>query len=459
MNQYTLKQQLYIILMVVLTTMATAVSAQTEQIGEVVFSRGAVSAQSQAGQIRVLGKQAPVYQGDIVTAGPRSFSVIKLVDDSRISIRPDTVFSFEQFSVKSGEESAAIRLFKGGLRTITGYISNTRPDAFELHTSVATIGIRGTDFDARLCEIDCMIDQQSLEKKKTIKDNTIAKVAFLKGNATAVSLNNTSRDLKVGSSIYEGDTLKTARQSYLLIAFNDKSRISLKAETELKIEEHKFNSADPDRNSAVYELVKGGVRALTGLISKRNQNAYKVKSPTATIGIRGTGYDLLWLGPCTGGATSCGLSGSVWLGSIYAKNDAGEFELLQDQSFIIRLIDAPADIVDLPPVMDIPRPDGVDINFEELFSGQEDNDVPSGLYVNTREGIVYMERDGEIIEMLAGEGGFVSTDGSIIVKLVRPNTFQTDDPYFQTINEEFETLYELLEESVIQQNEFECIVQ
>ena len=101
----------------------------------------------------------------------------------------------------------------------------------------------------------------------------------------------------------------------------------------------------------------------------------------------------------------------------------------------------------------------MDINIEELFGGQEDNDVPSGLYVNTREGIVYMERDGEIIEMLAGEGGFVSTDGSIIVKLEHPKTFQTDDPYFQTINEEFETLYELLEDSVIQQTEFECIVQ
>ncbi len=459
MNQCTLKQQLYIILMLVLTTTAATVGAQTEQIGEVVFARGAVSSQSQTGEIRVLGKQAPIYEGDIVTAGPRSFSVIKLVDDSRISIRPDTVLSFEKYSIKKGEESAVIRLFKGGLRTITGYISKRKPDAFALHTSVATIGIRGTDFDARLCELDCMIDQQTLEKKKAKKDNTIAKVAFLKGNATAVSLNDTSRDLKMGSSIYEGDTLKTAKQSYMLIAFNDKSRMSLKSETELKIEEHKYISADSDNNSAVYELIKGGIRALTGFIGKKNKDAYIVKSPTATIGIRGTGYDLLWLGPCTGGATNCGLSGYVWLGSIYAKNDAGEFELLENQSFIIRFVDTAADIIDLPPVMDIPRPDKVDINFEELFGGQEDNDVPSGLYVNTREGIVYMERDGEIIEMLAGEGGFVSTDGSIIVKLEHPKTFQTDDPYFQTINEEFETLYELLEDSVIQQTEFECIVQ
>jgi len=41
----------------------------------------------------------------------------------------------------------------------------------------------------------------------------------------------------------------------------------------------------------------------------------------------------------------------------------------------------------------------------------------------------------------------------------RPRGFQTNDPYLQTINEEFETLYELLDESVIEQNEFECIVQ
>ncbi len=427
-----------------------------EEIGEVVFARGAVSAKSHAGEIRVLGKQASIFKGDVITTGLKSFSVIKMIDSSRISVRPDTVFSFKDYSMKQDEESAVMQLFKGGLRAISGLISKRKPEAFKLDTAVATIGIRGTDFDVRLCELDCAIDEQNNKQKE--KKTVIAKIVLLRGEVKAIQKNNTERKLKLGSSIYEGDTLITETKSYAIIVFNDKSRMTLKAKTEIKIEKHRFISPESNDNSAVYNLIKGGIRALTGLITKVNKDNYKLQTATATIGIRGTGYDMVWLGPCTGGATSCGLTGSVWLGAIYAKNDAGEFDLLENQSFVIRLIDTPASIIETPPILNIPRPDEVDVNFDELFN-DEVEDVPSGLYANTREGIVYMERDGEIIEMRPGEGGFVSTDGSTIVKLERPRNFQTNDPYLQTINEEFETLYELLDDSAIEQNDFECTVQ
>ncbi len=430
-----------------------------EKIGEVVFARGAVSAKSISGEVRVLGKKAPIHQGDVITSGPKSFAVLKMVDDSRISVRPDTVFSFENYSVKQDEESAVMRLFKGGLRTVSGLISKRNPEAFKLNTAVATIGIRGTDFDARLCEVDCAIDEQKYkEKKGTLAEDAVAKIAFLKGDVYTLYSGGAKIKLETGSDLFEGDTVETADKSFAVIVFKDKGRVTLKEESQFKIEAHRYVQDKPEENRAVFRLIKGGMRALTGLIGKKNKEAYKVNTPTATIGIRGTGYDLLWSGACTGGATNCGLSGSVWLGSIYAKNEAGEFELLENQSFQIRLVDTPATIIDTPPVFDIPRPDKVDVNFDELFAGEEDEDVPSGLYVNTREGIVYMERDGEFIEMVPGEGGFISTDGTLFVKLDRPRAFQENDPYLQTINEEFETLYELLDESVIEQNEFECTV-
>ena len=450
------------ILLVVLCLTSLQLNAEPapEKIGEVVFTRGAVSAKSITGEVRVLGKKAPIYQGDVITSGPKSFAVIKMIDDSRISVRPDTVFSFENYSIKQDQESAVMRLFKGGLRTVSGLISKRNPEAFKLNTAVATIGIRGTDFDARLCEVDCAIDEKKYKKKEgTLDEDAVAKIAFLKGDVYTLYPGGAKIKLETGSSLFEGDTVETAEKSFAVIIFKDKGRVTLKEESQFKIEELRYVPDKPEENSAIFRLIKGGMRALTGLIGKKNKDAYKVNTPTATIGIRGTGYDLLWSGPCTGGATNCGLTGSVWLGSIYAKNESGEFEFLENQAFIIRLVDTPPTIIDTPPVFDIPRPDEVDINFEELFAGQEEEDVPTGLYVNTREGIVYMERDGEIIEMVAGEGGFVSTDGTIFVKLERPRAFQQNDPYLQTINEEFETLFELLDESAIEQTEFECIVQ
>jgi hypothetical protein len=90
--------------------------------------------------------------------------------------------------------------------------------------------------------------------------------------------------------------------------------------------------------------------------------------------------------------------------------------------------------------------------------------VPSGLYVNTREGKVFMKRDGKIIEMIPGEGGFVSKDGNVIVKLEKPMNFQTTDPYLKMINAEFDTLNNTPGNGFgsgngIEQDEFGCLVQ
>ena len=41
--------------------------------------------------------------------------------------------------------------------------------------------------------------------------------------------------------------------------------------------------------SAFYSLVKGAMRTVTGLVGRVNRNAYRVATPTATVGIRGTG--------------------------------------------------------------------------------------------------------------------------------------------------------------------------
>jgi hypothetical protein len=461
-----LKSNLVITFLFVLMSSHVYANSASNEIGKVVFARGAVSAQSPSGTVRVLGKQTPIFQGDIITTGPKSFSVIKMIDDSRISIRPDTVFSFEDYSYNEGHDSAVMRLFKGGLRAISGLISKNEPEAFQLKTSVATIGIRGTDFDARLCEVDCTIDENDAKKKKTNSaakvDKSVAKIAFLKGNVYSVNASDEKIKLKRGSSLFEGDMIETKEKSFAVIVFKDKGRVTLKENTQFKIEEHRYVAGKPEENSAVFRLIKGGMRAFTGFIGKINKEAYKVETPTATIGIRGTGYDLVWSGACTGGG-SCGLSGSVWLGAIFARNEAGEFELLENQSFQIRLIDSPVLFMDTPPVFNAPRPDQVDIDMDALFS-EPGNTVPSGLYVNTREGKVFMKRDGKIIEMIPGEGGFVSKDGNVIVKLEKPMNFQTTDPYLKMINAEFDTLNNTPGNGFgsgngIEQDEFGCLVQ
>ncbi len=437
-----------------------SIAADTpDSIGEVVFARGAVSAQVPGQAVRVLGKKAPLFKGDIITTGPKSFSVITLNDESRISLRPDTVFSVEEYSHERNKESAAMRLFKGGLRAVSGLISKRNPKGFNLKTSVATIGIRGTEFDARLCEDDCETENQKYRKVEKVTADDVARVAFLKGQLTAMNAANVQRRLELGAPLYEGDTLETSKDSFAVIAFRDESRVTLKAETRFKIEQHRFSADQPGENGAVYSLIKGGVRALTGLIGKYRKNAYKIKTPTATIGIRGTGFDLVWLGAC-GTSATCGLVGFVWDGGIFAENESGTWDLLENQVILIRFEDQPAVFLDTPPVFIVPRPDEVDINLDNLFTVEDgDGGIEPGLYVGCYEGHCVLLQEDRTIDLGAGESGFASSDGLVLVRLERIQPFQTEDPYLRTINEELETLFELLDDSVIEQDQFECIVQ
>ncbi len=92
------------------------------------------------------------------------------------------------------------------------------------------------------------------------------------------------------SEVLEGDTLMTQQGTYARIKFVDDSEMTLKPNTTFKIENFSFDTAKPEADNAVFSLLKGGMRALTGLLGKRSKERFGLNTPTATIGIRGTTF-------------------------------------------------------------------------------------------------------------------------------------------------------------------------
>jgi hypothetical protein len=96
-----------------------------------------------------------------------------------------------------------------------------------------------------------------------------------------------------GSVIKEGDVVTTEKGSYAQIKFSDGAVMTLKPGTQITINEHRFSEQEPDKDSSTFSLLKGGLRTFSGLIGKRgNKDAYKMNTATATIGIRGTVFDV-----------------------------------------------------------------------------------------------------------------------------------------------------------------------
>lgn len=123
---------------------------QPRAVGRVMRIMGAMVAKDVAGNIRKLILGSPVYEGDTLQSDAKSHGVVAFRDGGRITLQESSIFKVEdyKYSKTSEQESVALRLIKGGVRVVTGLIGRANRDNYKFSMSGATIGIRGTGFDA-----------------------------------------------------------------------------------------------------------------------------------------------------------------------------------------------------------------------------------------------------------------------------------------------------------------------
>ncbi len=115
-------------------------------VGDVVAVRGAERVRLAAG--------AEVGVGDAVITGAQSFAQLRFSDAALVALKPDSEFRIESFEVPAaggGNERAVFRLVRGGFRTVTGSIGEINRDRYQVLTTQATIGIRGTHYALQIC--------------------------------------------------------------------------------------------------------------------------------------------------------------------------------------------------------------------------------------------------------------------------------------------------------------------
>lgn len=289
--------------------------------GTVGYVKGVVSAKSNTGGSRLLAKDAPIFSTDSIVTGDTSFVVLSFKDGTKMTIRPKSVFVISNYSFKkSNNDKASFRLLKGGLRSVTGSINKNKIEKMRITTPVATMGVRGTDFIARLCDGDC-----TNPKKGKRKDNTIVRLALAKGKVQIKTAKGT-RQAKTGDRFKAKDTLITDATGFAVLVFDDNTRVTVQPSSELSIAEYAFPKGRPKQGKVSLSLKKGGARTLTGRIAKANPSNFTIKTPTATMGVRGTGFDTQF-----NGQTFV----SVWQGAVIANQGGQTQNIGLNQTFQI----------------------------------------------------------------------------------------------------------------------------
>ena len=171
-------------------------------------------------------------------------------------------------------------------------------------------------------------------------------VTQLSGPMMAKKADGKIKVLSLKSEVEAGDTLVTEKNTYALVKFIDNSEITLKPSTTFVVEQFAYQADQPEGDRASFNLVKGGLRSLSGLLGKRSKEKFSLKTPVATIGIRGTYFTAEYISaggyaapgsslPKTGsppGATLApGLYTSVTTGQIVVSNPGGTLDIAAGQ--------------------------------------------------------------------------------------------------------------------------------
>ena len=150
---------------------------------------------------------------------------------------------------------------------------------------------------------------------------TYRTVVFSEAAATIVDAAGKSRPARVGTTIFEGETIVTGNDGEIHARTDDHGLLALRSNTSVKVDEFRAQADAEDKT--VLALVKGTFRSITGWIGKSNPKAYRVRTTVATIGIRGTDHEPMFIPPGPGAPGLPGTYDKVNSGGTYIENKSG----------------------------------------------------------------------------------------------------------------------------------------
>ena len=142
-----------------------------------------------------------------------------------------------------------------------------------------------------------------------------------------------------GDALYEGDTIATGVNSNVQIRMIDDAVIWVRPESRLKIEKYKSDKHGATKSEAALLLISGSMREVTGAIGKTASADFKLSTPNATIGIRGTEFDAMYATPQIAAQlnTPAGTYNRVYEGATSLEGAAGRINLNKDQAGFLGL--------------------------------------------------------------------------------------------------------------------------
>lgn len=158
-------------------------------------------------------------------------------------------------------------------------------------------------------------------------------VQFVHGSVQLVNSAGQTHALQKGDAVHESDTVSTAKDASAQIKMRDGGYIVIRPDSQLKFDSFIFSGEEDGTEQSFFSLLKGGIRAITGLIGQRNKKSYRITTPESTIGIRGTDHEtfVVTAGSPLAAVAPLGTYNKVNRGETTITTDKGTISVLPNQ--------------------------------------------------------------------------------------------------------------------------------
>ncbi len=120
--------------------------------------------------------------------------------------------------------------------------------------------------------------------------SVIGEATLVIGSATITGADGARRSVARGVEIRVGDSLETQAGAHVHLKFVDGGHVSVRPASRLTIENYVHSSDQPQQSAIKFRLDDGVVRSITGRWGEAERDRFRLNTPVAAIGVKGTDF-------------------------------------------------------------------------------------------------------------------------------------------------------------------------
>ena len=120
--------------------------------------------------------------------------------------------------------------------------------------------------------------------------SVVGEATLVIGQARIITANGHTSNALVGSTVRVGDRIETEAGGHVYLRFVDGGNISIRPQSRMQIESYSHNAQQPQLGAIKFKLEEGTARSITGTWGELARERFRLNTPVAAIGVRGTDF-------------------------------------------------------------------------------------------------------------------------------------------------------------------------